>query len=162
MEDPLLLLKKKRQPASLLRRLLAFMIDLAILDLVVFFPFKLLIESYIPENIGFVESYRYIAANPNLISILNTISIFIGILSILYFSILEYKVGKTIGKMIIRLEVKSELKEKSYWQFLVRSLFLMIVFPFSIIFFVDLFYLLFNKTQRWTERISKTIVVEKR
>ena len=80
------------------------------------------------------------------------------LISIFYFIALEYRLRQSIGKMIMRIYVVSDIKELRIWQVLVRSLFLLA----DIIWIVDIIYYLFNKEKRRLfEVLSKTRTVEK-
>ncbi|MBD3313163.1 hypothetical protein GF345_01850 [Candidatus Woesearchaeota archaeon] len=147
-------------PANPFKRALAFLIDMLILDLVVFFPFRFLITRAFPDIT--ITSLNSLVSNPDLTGLFSTIAVSMGIMAILYFSLLEYRIGQTIGKMILRISVESEVKTGSYWQYLLRSIFLIPIFPLMILFIADIAYMFFNqKRQRLLEVISKTRTTEK-
>ena len=82
-------------------------------------------------------------------------------LALLYFYLLEKKLAQSIGKVLFGLYVRSQEKELKRWQIFVRSMFLMPVFPFVLLWLVDPIVMLFNKeNQRLSEILSKTKVVE--
>lgn len=153
--------RKMAGNASLIKRGIAFIIDLLILNLLIIYPFKKYLSNLIPEFISFEESYNYILNNPEISYSIYSISIAIAILTIAYFSILELKLGQTIGKKILKLKVISTTKEQKVWQYIIRSLFLIPLFPFMLLWLLDPIYLFFNKqSQRFTESLSKTKVIQ--
>jgi len=76
--------------------------------------------------------------------------------------IFEKKLQQTPGKMVFNLYVKSQTKDLKYWQLFVRSMFLIPLFPFILLWLIDPIVMFFNKdSQRLSEILSKTKVVEK-
>ena len=85
----------------------------------------------------------------------------IAVLSITYFTVLEYSIQQTLGKKLLNLKVIALNKNPKIWQYWVRSLFLVPLFPFILLWFIDPLYLFFNKQgQRFTEQLSKTKVIQ--
>jgi len=145
-------------PAALWKRVLAFMVDFLIIDFVIGQPFQKVFAKVVPAA-GFSESLGYLQSSPEKLTLLSFAMIFYGLLALLYFSILEYKTDQTIGKMFMRIKVESE--HKSYFMFLVRSLFLLFIFPFMLLIILDPIFMLFNKEgKRLSEILSKTRTVE--
>ena len=98
---------------SVLKRAIAFIIDILVIDLIILFPFKNMLENI-------------------------------------------------IGKKLLNLYVESQTKELKYWQLLVRSMFLIPLFPFVLLWVIDPIVMLFTKdSQRLSEILSKTKVVER-
>lgn len=148
--------------ASVLKRIIAFAIDLIITNLTILFPFKRIFSSIVPETGSFSETFDFLSNNAELSAFLAFILIAIAFLTILYFMILEKKLGQTPGKMMFNLYVASQTKDLKYWQLLVRSMFLMPVFPFVLLWAIDPIVMLFTKeNQRLSEILSRTKVVEK-
>ncbi|HLC98526.1 MAG TPA: RDD family protein [Candidatus Nanoarchaeia archaeon] len=146
-------------PASPMKRAFAFLIDLLILDLIVFFPFRTVISKIAPD-VSF-SSLNSLMSNPELTSFFVAIAFAMGILSILYFAMLEYRIQQTIGKMLFRISVKSERNTMEFWQCLVRSIFLLPLFPFIVLWVADVLYIFFNQQrQRLLEVVSKTRTME--
>jgi uncharacterized RDD family membrane protein YckC len=80
----------------------------------------------------------------------------------LYFVILENKLRQSIGKMIFNLYVEGQDKDIKYWQLFARSMFLIPIFPFVLLWIIDPIVMLFTKeNQRLSEILSKTKVVER-
>jgi len=151
--------RRFKGPALLWKRMVAFIIDLLVIDIVLAFPFRKIILRLSPD-VGFKETYSLLMNNPEFAKTLTIVSIFISILALLYFSITEYKVKQTVGKILMNIYVVSTEKKMRYWQCVVRNLFLFPVFPFFLLWVIDPVFLLFNKNgQRLSEVISKTRVV---
>ena len=148
--------------ASIIRRMLAFVIDFLILNLVVIGPFRKIINHYIPFT-GFMDTYTYMQQE----SSLTTIYVVIGIVTTLvmiYFVLLERMFGQSIGKMIMKIFVihcDIKIKEISTWQAFLRNICLLPIFPFLLLWIIDPIVLIFTKdNQRLSELLSKTRTVQ--
>ena len=152
-------------PASPVKRALAFLIDLILIDFVLFFPFQMLFENKIPELSGLsfssITSITHIVDRPEYSGLFAASAFAMGLLSILYFALLEYRLHQTIGKMVMNLSVISEMKETNFWQYLVRSILLVPVFPVLVMWAADIVYIFFNsRRQRLLEVLSRTRTTE--
>ncbi len=135
----------KKEVASLARRVIAYIIDVFIIDLLILRPFKSIISLS-----GNVLSLSMIKKE------LIIVSLSLAVLSLLYWSLLEFTVRQSIGKMITRIYVASTQKQLSLKQCLIRNLSKVI----SIVLFFDVLYMLINKThQRYFEKLSNTEVL---
>ena len=106
-------------------------------------------------------------------SFINSVSFIMSISIILYFFMMERKMGQTIGKMLMKIYVVDASENASSrstsdnnnlraWQLFARNLVFIPIFPFVLLWIVDPLFMLFTKTnQRLTEILSKTRVVEK-
>ena len=149
-------------PATVWKRLFALIIDLMIIYLTILFPFERIIQNGMPKFSSYSEAYQFLISNQGYTKTLTIISAVMSIFAILYFAILEFKIQQTPGKLLMRIEVVSDAKELTFWQCMVRSLFLIPVFPFFLLLVIDPLFLLFTKThQRLSEILSKTKTVEK-
>lgn len=147
--------------ASLIKRGVAFLIDLSVINLIIAFPFKKYLINAIPENLSIMEMHTHFLTNDKLIFSLYIITMIIAVLSITYFTVLEYSIQQTLGKKLLNLKVIALNKNPKIWQYWVRSLFLVPLFPFILLWFIDPLYLFFNKQgQRFTEQLSKTKVIQ--
>lgn len=147
-------------PASMFRRFFAFVIDLLVIDFIIIFPFRGILEKIIPKA-SYKEAYQFLISNPGYNKLISVVMIATGILSIIYFALLEYKLNQSIGKMFSGIFVKNEMKEKRFWQYLVRSMFLLPVFPFVLLWVLDPIFMFFTKNnQRLSEILSKTRTVQ--
>ena len=149
-------------PALIWKRIAAFFIDMAILNLFVLFPFRGLFKGIIPKDYSFSETYKFLSNSTDYTSFLTSVSFIMSILIILYFIMLERKIGQTIGKMLMKIYVVSDTKTLNTWQLLVRNLVFIPIFPFVLLWLIDPLFMFFNKTnQRLSEVLSKTKVIEK-
>jgi len=136
--------------APIWKRFLAYLIDLIIVDLVVTLPFRSYLDKF-SSNFDFLfmpmENKLYF------------ISLFVVFALVLYFSILEFKTGQTLGKMIFNIYTVSLLKKPmTFSQALLRN----ITKSFPIVLLVDVAYMFFKRgNQRLFEVFSGTMVVEK-
>ena len=149
--------------ASIWKRVGAFLLYLLILDFVVFFPFKHILESLVPTMGSFTEIYTYLTTNPGASNQLNFIIVTLAILTLAYFAILEAKLGQTIGKYMFHIRVISidSNNKPTLWRCLVRNIFLIPYFPFIFLWLIDPIYMAMTKdNMRLCEILSKTKVVE--
>lgn len=157
--DPLARYQQQElQAPSFLARSLAFLLDLSLLGMTIFAPVSLLAEQFIPAT-DYKSAYHYFLSNVAAANVLTIVFFFVFVLGILYFTLLEYLIGQTAGKRLLRLKIVDlSGKNPAFWQCLVRNLVLLPVFPFIIFWVVDPLYLLFTK-QRLTEQLSRTRTV---
>lgn len=162
MRDYLRLLKKRsfKGPASIWKRLFAFVLDLLLVDLVCGYPFRRILSRIIPKG-SYIEVYQFLVNNPGLKSTLLMMSISLGFIAMLYFSILEYYTGQTVGKILANIKVESDTKKLAFWQCLVGSLFLIPIFPLILLWIIDPLWLLYTKgNKRLSDVFARTKVVE--
>ncbi|MBL7056530.1 RDD family protein [Candidatus Woesearchaeota archaeon] len=154
---------KKKQffaQASVLKRLAAFAIDMLIINIILLWPFKSSFEELLPDTNSFTEAFNHLSSDGvgNALMILMFAS---SLITILYFVLLEKKFSQTPGKMLFKLFVRPQTKELKNWQLWVRSMFLIPIFPFVLLWFIDPIVMFFNKdNQRLSEILSKTKTVE--
>ena len=153
--------RKITRNASLIKRGVAFILDLTIINLIIAYPLKGYMKEIIPPLSSLTETYEYFLTNQELSYGLLSISLVISVLSIAYFTILESNIGQSIGKKLLHLKVISLDKKPKTWKYILRSLLLIPTFPFMLLWFIDPIYIFFNTDgQRLTESISKTKVIE--
>ncbi|MFP4117842.1 MAG: RDD family protein [Candidatus Woesearchaeota archaeon] len=171
--------------ASLLKRIFAFLIDMIILNIFVLAPFNNLIAEMMGER-SFNNIYQNMALNPDIMTSMTSIVISSSILMLLYFIVLQRKFSQTLGMMIMNLYVMKipEISHRAYktgrekisaekvrklnrqfrlsfWDALLRNLFLIPFVPFMFLWLADPLFLFFNKnSQRLTEFASRTMVIE--
>ncbi len=149
-------------PALLWKRIAAFFIDIAVINIVVLFPFRRLLQGMIPKDYSFSEAYKLLSSSTNYTGFITSLFFAISVLIIMYFILLERKMGQTIGKTIMKIYVVSDLKSLKAWQLMVRNLMFIPIFPFVVLLILDPLFMIFTKTnQRLSEILSKTSVVEK-
>lgn len=156
-------------PAAVWKRILAFVIDIMFIDLVLFWPFESMLGDAIPESYkginGIKSMQEFFSASPELTRTLTIVTVMMGMLAILYFALMEYKIGQTVGKMMLNIYVVSEKKEgngaMSFWQALLRSIIWLPMFPFIVFWIIDPLYIFLNRNgQRLLEYMSRTRTVE--
>ncbi len=142
------------QPAPLYKRIIAYLIDLAIVNLIIVSPFKSLLGSLIPTAANFIEFYTALT------SMLSTkviiITLISGIFAILYWSILEFKIQQTLGSLIMGISVMPLTKKYNFSQALLRN-----ITKFSLILLLldSIFIFKSDRNQRLTERLSQTMTI---
>lgn len=148
------------------KRIIALLLDILIIFFFIASPFSRLFQNMLPTKESFSESFSfttffyYIQSNPAITSKINLISIFMVILALLYFVLLDYLIGQTAGKKIMNIFVKSDTGDLTINQCLIRNLFVIPFFPFVLLWIIDPIYM-FMRGQRLTERLSKTRTVQK-
>lgn len=149
-------------PASLGKRILAFIIDIVIILLIISLTFSSITKKIFPQNYSISEIFSMANSDSSLGTILTLISLSMFIITFLYFYLLEKKLKQTIGKIMLNIYITSGNKELKSWQVLVRNLYFLPISPLIFLLgVVDVLFLVFNKNgQRLLEILSKTRVVE--
>ena len=143
------------------KRILAFFIDILIVAVFVLFPFASLFEKILPKDYSFSEMLSLLSSTEYTGYALS-IYLASSILMLLYFYLLEKRMGQTIGKKLLNIYVVSDNNDLKRWQLLVRNLVFIPVFPFDLLVIADPLFMIFTKTgQRLSEILSRTKVVEK-
>lgn len=154
-------LKVKLFPAALWKRAFAYVIDVFVINLIIIMPFQKVLEELGKgfSGKGFFEAYKILtqvelqAVLPKLLFIFTIISF----LSVLYWAILEYKIGQSVGKILFNVYVKSQTEKLTFWQCFLRNVTKVSTLPLIL----DASYMIFTRSyQRYFEKISKTFVVE--
>lgn len=148
---------KKEAYAPLWKRIIAYIIDLAIVNIVIIIPFKPVLDKITLKNGDFLTFYNFYVNNPEYTSTLFLISFFIALFMLIYWTVLEFTLQQSIGKIVFNLKVISENKKLNLWQCLVRN----ISKINTILIIIDsLFIFKSIKNQRLLEKLAKTYVVE--
>lgn len=148
-------------PASIFKRVLAFITDIIIISFVIATPFRILIINLIPSNINFLELQSYLKSNLILTNQINFLFILIGIISVFYFSYFEYKIQQTPGKMLFKIYTISEDKNSNFLQYLLSNITFIPAFPFYLLWVIDPIYtLISSKNQRLMEKLTRTLVIQ--
>ena len=132
--------------ASMLKRSLALIIDILVINFTIAKPFQEILVSYM-SNATFFQTIP-----DNIYLIIFQISV----LSLLYFSLFQYYFQQTIGMMVLQIYV---MPKASFIKCLIRNLFVLPFFPFSILWVLEPIYLNF-KGIRWLEKVTGTMTVE--
>ena len=153
-------LLRKPDEVSIWKRGFAFLVDLLIIEFIVNLTFK----DYIGTNLGndknVIEMYRYLNANYELFSgFLLTMSIITALIALIYFTLLEWKLNQTLGKMIFKIKVMPD--KLKFYQALLRNLpkVLFLINYVSWIFLFDLIYLSFTRI-RFFDKLAKTYLAK--
>lgn len=143
-------------PAALWKRAVAYIIDILIINLIIIYPFRNLLN--LGEDAKFTEVYSHLAASPPLMYNILFVFLSIIILTILYWAVFEYKFSQTVGKMIMRISVISIGGGKlSFNSAVVRNLSKISTFLLGL----EVIFMLYKKTnQRYLETVSRTEVIE--
>lgn len=156
-------LKVKFFPASLWKRGFAYIIDVFVINLIIILPFQKVLEGLGKgfSGKGLFETYKFIFSNQaqlqSVIPKLFLVFMVIALLSILYWAILEYKIGQSVGKILFHIHVKSQTGKLTFWQCFLRNITKVSTFPLIL----DASYMIFTRGyQRFFEKISKTFVLE--
>ncbi|MBS3151110.1 RDD family protein [Candidatus Woesearchaeota archaeon] len=133
------------------KRIFAFLIDLAVVDLLITRPLSKLIS----EDFNFDEVSDLLNISFELILIASII----GLFGVFYWAVLEYKIGQTLGALIFKLRARSLGKGMSFPQAFLRNLTKISV----VLLLIDSINILFSeKKQRYFEMFSKTVTLEER
>ena len=151
--------KKILSTASFLRRAIAFIIDLFILNFFIAAPFRSIISRYFPAENSFSTTIAAIETNQAVVSELSTILFLISLIALIYFSVLEWKLGQTIGQMILSIYSQAEKGKMKLWQTIISNVFIIPFFPFFLLWVIDPLYLIF-RGKRLTEKIAGTKIVQ--
>lgn len=160
---PHMKLKVSLFPASLWKRVFAYIIDSFVINLVIAMPFQKPLEELskgIMEK-NFFEAYKILLQTDFQIMLPKLFFIFaiISILSVLYWALLEYKIGQSVGKILFNIYTKSQTERLTFGQCLLRN----ISKVSTLLLILDTAYMILTRgNQRFFERISNTVVVEQR
>ena len=153
-------------PAQIWKRLLALLVDLAVLDFFVFSFFTDVSKILLGDSADIMVTYRMLQENTSRTSAIVMVMAIVIMLAFVYFVLLQYATGQTVGMMLLNLQVVFQVGEKefsmpSFWQCLIRNMFLIPAMPFILLWIIDPLYLFFTKkNQRLTEWLSQTRVIE--
>lgn len=144
------MINKKFKGVKLWKRIVAYLIDIAILDLIVLFPFN---AFFVDKSLDWKMLF-----NNQMNEQWAVLTFFMAFISLVYWVVLEYKLKQTIGKMIMKIQVKSVTeKELRFGQIFIRNF----LKPFSVAFLIDVAYMfIMRSNQRLTEKFSGTFVGE--
>ncbi len=148
--------KKWNIPAALWKRVIAYFIDVLLINIIIVYPFRNLLS--IDENASFTEIYNHLLASPSAVYNLFLVSLSIMALMVLYWGIFEYRFSQSIGKMLMRISVISVNGNKlGFWQAMFRNLSKIS----SLLLGIEVIYMLYKKSsQRYLELVSGTEVIE--
>ena len=132
-------------PVKLWKRVLAFIIDSMIINIIIVFPFS-----------GFFKNVELETINQSGAQVF-LVGLLICLLTLLYWTVLEYTLHQSVGKALLNIYVRSKNKELKLWQCLVRNLTKVSL----LLIFIDSLNVIFKEGyQRYFEKISKTEVID--
>jgi uncharacterized RDD family membrane protein YckC len=149
-------LPKKRlfkRPASLWKRLLAFIIDLILIQFLILLPFEKIFSNLKVKSASDIFT---MSQSMNIPTSVYYAFFFITVLALLYFAFFEYYLRQTIGMTIFGIYADGEV---TFWKAIIRNAFIIPAFPFYILWIIEPIHLLFYKT-RALERFTSTSTVE--
>ena len=141
---------KKALPARFWKRGIAYIIDSLIISFIILSPFAGFLESEPGSFFSLMQmtfTWEYLS-----------LSLVIAILTLAYWSFLEYKFNQSIGKIFLRLKVNSNKRKLTFNQVFLRN----VTKLSTILVLLDCLYILKNKkkNQRYFEKMSNTYVTE--
>lgn len=140
--------------AVIWKRALAYIIDIFIVNSIIVSPLNKLLD--FPGNLD-ITNLLSIFGNIGLLKSFFVIFLLSGIITILYWTVLEFKIQQTLGGFLLGIKVKSETRKINFLPFLIRN----ITKISFIILLIDSIYILYSKKkQRFTEKLSKTITIK--
>ncbi|MFH1400324.1 MAG: RDD family protein [Nanoarchaeota archaeon] len=138
--------------ASVGKRFVSLLIDLAVLNLAVFAPFATTLEGMLTQS---VTVNMAIMENPPLG--LQVIIASLILVALAYFTLFQFFFAQTIGMRLVRIRVEGKV---SLWSAFVRSVFIVPLFPFYLLWVIDPI-LIIKDGRSLPERITGTRTVEK-
>ncbi len=138
-------LNKIVAPVKLWKRVMAFLIDYMLINIIIVFQFNKFFNNLkdfsLENNTGIIK-----------------VSLIIIILTLLYWTVFDYFLKQSAGKAFFNIYIRSKDKEElKLWQCFVRNM----TKTSLILLFFDSLKVLFNKDyQRYFEKISRTEVVD--
>ncbi|MCX6709346.1 MAG: RDD family protein [Candidatus Woesearchaeota archaeon] len=162
--------------APIIERAIAFFTDIMILRFTAMLPFEWrlnkfaeLMEKEIGSS-GFSASYSYLSIHPEISSQILYLVSGLSLACVLYFALMEFFLGQTFGKMLLKIRVVPAIAGNSgrdkperigILQALGRNIILFPVFPIVLFWIADpLFMLLRKDRRRLTEIITSTKTVK--
>lgn len=144
-----------QNPAALWKRVIAYLIDVLIVNFVIIFPFRKMTQ--LNSGSSFSDTYSYLSSAPGLSYKLFLVFLAIGVLTILYWAVFEYRLMQSIGKMVMHISVRSVSGKLSFRSAIIRNI-SKVSSPFLAL---DVIYMLYKRSnQRYFEVVSGTEVVE--
>lgn len=131
--------------------MLAYGIDSLVVAFLILMPFQKLF----PKN---QVTYSFLVDHPEVVGNMLILVLIAAALTILYWAILEYRLSQTLGKLIMKIEVRPVKNEITFLKYLLRNISKMS----TLLLAVDCIPLFAQKShQRYLEKVSGTEVVEK-
>lgn len=133
------------------KRLAAFGFDLLVIEFLLLYPFRNIAENALRSVNLSVMTYQ----SPVLWLVFAIAAIYI-----LYFTLFEWLLGQTVGKMLLKIiSVTFDGKRMSLGQALARNLFLIPTIPFVVLWPLDIIFIIWKRIS-FSEIISNTKTAE--
>jgi uncharacterized RDD family membrane protein YckC len=134
------------------KRFLAFIIDFFILELFIYAPLIKPFEKFFSGGVSSIVSTLQNIPDGLILTFIASASV----LSILYFSLFDYYLQGTPGKLLVGIRVSKITLLTSF----IRNLSAILIFPFNWLIIIDI-YFLFKRKYRWLEKISGSYSYER-
>ncbi|MAE13046.1 hypothetical protein CMO92_00635 [Candidatus Woesearchaeota archaeon] len=128
--------RSMKRDASFSKRFIALLIDLLVINVVIVLPFSGLFEGL---SYSFAE-LESVQLPPQLLVAIGMISL----LSLFYFTLLQYFVGKSIGDHFMKISVDGK---PGFWKCLLRNVFVIPFFPFYLLWVIEPLHLIFYRNR---------------
>jgi len=151
--------KQTKRQAGRIRRILAFILDLFIIDFFIISPFETVITNTLVPGANLTTFQGLLDFTSTNIAGITQLIITIGILILAYFSFTQYYTRQTLGMFLAGIELEAKEGELKFWQCIVRNLFVIPIFPLVLLWIIDPLYLLIVK-ERFSDIIAKVQVIE--
>ncbi len=136
----------KKRFAPLWKRVVAYIIDIFVVSFLVVTPFSGFFDAD-------VESFADLFAF-NFSSEVILVGVAIAILTLFYWTFLEWRYQQTVGKILLRIRVKGNI---TLWQAITRN----VTKLSTLVLILDVLYMFYTKNhQRYFEKLSRTEVVD--
>ena len=133
------------QDARITRRILAFLVDILVLDLFILGGYEAVVSSM---------SIQQAFSGMNVA--LTAAAVTIALIALTYFALFEWLLGQTPGMMMLSIETQGV----TLWKSFVRNLYFLPLFPFPLLWLLEPFHLIWKKT-RLLELLTKTRTIER-
>ena len=144
--------------ASFLKRGLAVLIDLVIINLVILFPFGRIIRAVVPLDTP-RDVIRLFSESTIPDNVLASVTILSMLMTFLYFYLIERRLNQTPGKMMLSIAIEPVTKKAEIHHFLRAALFVLVLNSMYLI-IIDVGFSLFNQNnQRLGEYLTGSRVV---
>jgi len=151
---------KYKEQVSVWKRGFAFIIDIIIIQFLINLSFNKILEDSFGSDKSLIELFNtgienYSTLQPKLL----LISIVTAIAALIYFTLMEFKLRQTLGKMLFKIKVVQYTKKLDFLQVLLRNIPKALFFVnYTIwVFLIDILYYSFTR-KRLFDKIAKTDV----
>lgn len=135
------------------KRVVAYVLDSIAMSIVIVTPLTMSFEKSV-EDLSFSEVFSYLFSSKDFMLAL----VIVTMLTLFYWTFLEWKFNQTLGKIIMNISVESvDKKPLKFSQAVVRNLTKLSTF----VLIIDTIYMFYkNGDQRYFEELSKTHIIE--